>query len=81
MTFLKQQFIIELKLWYGDSKNEAAYQQLADYLKSKNTDCGYLITYDFRKNRPAKFKECKWIEWDGKKVFDVVLRVGENTEN
>ena len=77
VDFLKQQFIIELKLWYGDSRHEAAYEQLASYLKSKNMDCGYLLTYDFRKKRPKDFEECKWIEWDGKKIFDVVLRTGE----
>jgi len=81
VDFLKQQFIIELKLWYGESKHEAAYKQLANYLKSKNTDSGYLITFDFRKKRPEKFEECKWIEWDGKKIFDVVLRVGDDNNN
>jgi nitrogenase molybdenum-iron protein alpha/beta subunit len=78
VDFLKQQFIIELKLWYGNSKHESAYEQLANYLKSKNTDCGYLITFDFRKKRPEGFEECKWIEWDGKRIFDVILRLGED---
>ena len=52
-------------------------QYLREKLKSKNMDCGYLITYDFRKKRPQHFEECKWIEWDGKRIFDVVLRPGE----
>jgi hypothetical protein len=77
VDFLKQQFIIELKLWYGDSKHQEAYEQLANYLKSKNMDCGYLVTYDFRKKRPENFEESKWVEWDGKKIFDVVLRTGD----
>jgi hypothetical protein len=77
VDFLKQQFIIELKLWYGNSKHESAYEQLATYLKSKNMDCGYLITFDFRKKRPKNFEESKWIEWDGKRIFDVILRLGE----
>jgi len=77
VDFLKQQFIIELKLWYGDSKHQAAYEQLANYLKSKNMDCGYLLTYDFRKKRPEGFEESKWIEFDGKRIFDVILRIGE----
>jgi hypothetical protein len=76
VDYLKQQFIIELKIWYGDSKHESAYEQLANYLTSKNMDCGYLITYDFRKKRPGNFEECKWIDWDGKRIFDVVLRCG-----
>jgi len=77
VDFLKQQFILELKLWYGDNKHQAAYNQLANYLKSKNIDRGYLITYDFRKKRDKSFDECKWVEYEGKQIFDVMLRVGE----
>jgi len=85
IDFLKQQFILELKIWYGDSKHEDAYEQLANYLKSKNMDSGYLLTFDFRKkgnNSPTLegegggFSDNKWIECDGKRIFDVVVRVG-----
>ena len=76
IDYLKQQFILELKIWYGDSRHEDAYEQLAKYLKSKNMDCGYLLTFDFRKKGDNSFSENQWIEWDGKQIFDVVLRVG-----
>ena len=76
IDYLKQQFILELKLWYGDSRHEDAIEQLANYLKSKNHDCGYLLTFDFRKKGDNSFAENKWIEWDGKKIYNVVLRVG-----
>ena len=76
IDFLKQQFILEMKLWYGDSRHEDAIEQLAGYLKSKNHDCGYLLTFDFRKKGDNSFAENKWIECDGKRIFDVVLRVG-----
>jgi hypothetical protein len=79
IDFLKQQFILELKLWYGDSKHEDAYEQLVKYLKSKNRDCGYLLTFDFRKKGDNSFSENKWIEWNGKRIFDVILRVGNET--
>ena len=77
IDYMKQQFIIELKLWYGESKHKEAYRQLANYLKSKNMDKGYLLTFDFRKKGDDSLSENKWIEWDGKRIFDVVLRVGE----
>ena len=77
IDFLKQQFILELKIWDGDSKHEKAYEQLANYLKSKNMDSGYLLTFDFRKKGDDSFSENRWIEWDGKRIFDVVLRVGK----
>jgi hypothetical protein len=76
IDYLRQQFILELKLWYGSGKHEESYEQLANYLKSKNMDCGYLLTFDFRKKGDDIFSENKWIEWDGKRIFDVVLRVG-----
>jgi hypothetical protein len=77
IDYLKQQFILELKIWSGDSKHEDAYEQLSNYLKSKNMNCGYLLTFDFRKTGDNRFSENKWIEWNGKKIFDVVLRVGK----
>jgi hypothetical protein len=80
IDFLKQQFILELKLWDGESKHEKAYEQLAYYLKSKNTDSGYLLTFDFRKKGDDSFSENKWIEWNSKRIFDVVLRVGKNSD-
>ena len=84
IDFLKQQFILELKLWHGDSKHEEAFQQLANYLKSKNMDCGYLLTFDFRKKdkkiplHSDNKENAEWIEWEGKRIFDVVVRVGNN---
>jgi hypothetical protein len=77
IDYMKQQFILELKLWYGDRKHEEAYEQLAGYLASKNMDCGYLLTFDFRKQGDDHFAEPKWVEYDGKRIFDVVLRVGK----
>jgi hypothetical protein len=95
IDFLNQQFILEMKIWHGESKHEDAYEQLSKYLKSKNRDCGYLLTFDFRKKMPRRaqsqdrlgdveaqeisgdtgFSDNKWIEWNGKQIFDVVLRV------
>ena len=71
-----------MKLWYGESHHQNAYEQLAKYLKTKNHDCGYLLTFDFRKETDENYSECKWIEHDGKKIFDVVVRVGgKKTKN
>ena len=74
---LNRQFILEMKLWYGESRHEEAYKQLAGYLKTKNTERGYLLTFDFRKQGDAGFSEAQWVEYDGKQIFDVVLRVGK----
>ena len=76
IDFLRQQFIVELKLWHGESRHEEACEQLASYLKSKNMDSGYLLTFDFRKKVDDRFSENRWINCNGKRIFDVVLRVG-----
>ena len=77
IDYLKQQFIVELKLWHGESRHEDACEQLANYLQSKNMDCGYLLTFDFRKKGDDRFAENNWIDCNGKRIFDVVLRVGK----
>ena len=78
VDFMKQQFILEMKLWYGDRRHEEAYSQLAGYLQSKNKDRGYLLTFDFCKTRDDSPTECQWVEWDDKQILDDVLKVGEN---
>jgi hypothetical protein len=65
-----EQFIVELKIWYGDSSHEKAYEQLERYLKYKNADTGYMLTYDFRKKKDPK---CQWESYKGKKIFDVIV--------
>lgn len=80
IDFLKQQFILELKLWRGESSHKDAYRQLANYLKSKNIACGYMLTFDFRRKGDDRFSDNQWIEYDGKKIFDVVVRVGNGEE-
>ena len=79
IDYLKQQFILELKIWRGNSRHEEAYDQLSKYLKSKNMDCGYLLTFDFRKHGDKSFSENKWITYNDKQIFDVVLRVGNES--
>jgi hypothetical protein len=73
IDYLKQQFILEVKIWYGESRHEDGYRQLADYLRSKNMPDGYLLTFDFRKQGDDRSDEPTWIEYDDKRIFDVVL--------
>jgi len=66
------QFIIELKLWYGEAAHERAYDQLSGYIKSKGVTTGYLLTFDFRKNK-NRTRETKWVEWNSTRIFDVMV--------
>ena len=70
-----EQFIIELKLWYGEASHEEALDQLVGYLDSKNKDLGYLVTFDFRQTKNTGKPKGQWIQHQGKKIFDVMAGI------
>ncbi|MFP3152914.1 hypothetical protein LQZ18_00485 [Lachnospiraceae bacterium ZAX-1] len=72
VDFVKDQFILELKIWYGNSKQEEAYEQLSKYLDSKHASIGYLVTFDFRKDKNRQQK-VKWVEFEERQIFDVIM--------
>ena len=72
VDFGREQFIIELKIWHGDKYKQKAFRQLLDYMDSKNTESGYLLTFDFRKDS-NKQEQAQWVDMEGKRVFDIVV--------
>jgi len=71
-----EQFIVELKRWYGEAAHEKAYDQLCGYLESKNRNTGFLLTFDFRSDKNTGKPQSKWIEHNGKKIFDCIVGFG-----
>ena len=55
-----QQFIIELKLWYGPKYMEEGEQQLFEYLDYYGQDKGYLLNFNFNKNKKTGIRERKY---------------------
>ena len=72
VDFGSEQFIIELKLWKGETAHEKAYEQLAGYMSSKGFATGYLLTFDFRKGADRQ-PHVKWVDYSGVRIFDVVV--------
>jgi hypothetical protein len=72
VSYGKQEFIIELKIWRGEEYRKSGYRQLADYLNSRGAKEGYLLTFDCRKESNKKPGE-EWINVDELRVFDVML--------
>ena len=72
VDFGRDQFIVELKLWNGDSKHSEAYEQLLGYMRSRNAAEGYLLTFDFRKN-VNKQQRAEWVVFGDGRIFDVVV--------
>ncbi|SHI08223.1 hypothetical protein SAMN02745207_04275 [Clostridium grantii DSM 8605] len=44
-------YIVELKKWYGEEYHKKGLTQLGEYLEQYKLDEGYLIIFDFRKNK------------------------------
>jgi hypothetical protein len=75
IDYSSEQFIVELKLWYGEASHEKALEQIAGYLDSKGKDTGYLLTFDFRKENNTGKPRIEWVEFGGKRIFDVMVGI------
>ena len=51
VDYLGEQFIVELKIWHGNEYNERGEQQLIDYLHYYHKDKGYMLSFNFNKNK------------------------------
>ncbi|MCL2098957.1 MAG: GxxExxY protein [Oscillospiraceae bacterium] len=72
VDFNREQFIVELKIWRGEKYEQMAYEQLVNYLKIKDADTGYLLTFNFCKEA-NKERKAGWLDFDGKKIFEVTV--------
>lgn len=57
VDFRGQLYIVELKIWRGNSYNERGEQQLADYLDYYHLKTGYMVSFCFNKNKESGLKE------------------------
>jgi len=69
VTYGKERFVLELKIWKGRLYNEKGVDQLLGYMNKLGEDKGYLLTFDFRKN-PEPF-EPQWGREEEKEIFEV----------
>jgi len=68
--YLGEQFIVELKIWHGSEYNERGEKQLTDYLDYYHKDKGYMLSFNFKKNKETGVKE---IQIGNKVVVEVVV--------
>ena len=81
VTYGREEFVVELKIWRGDKYEQKGRDQLSEYLATRGKDEGYLVTFDFSKKEPTlpsvatvqNNTEPEWIEWNGKRIFEVVI--------
>ena len=70
ITYNKNKYIIELKIWRGEEYHEKGLKQLADYLHINNENKGYLLVFNFNKNK--EYKKEKLIIKE-KEIFEVFV--------
>lgn len=70
VDYLGKQYVIEMKLWHGDEYNRRGELQLAGYLDDYGLDKGYLLSFNFNKNKKTGMKE---IRCNGKTILEVVV--------
>lgn len=70
VDYLGEQFIVELKIWRGRKYNEDGEKQLIDYMDLYGLDRGYLLTFNFNKNKKVGIKEVAIRE---KTILEIVV--------
>lgn len=70
VDYLGEQFIIELKIWRGDAYNTRGEKQLWDYLSYYPFDKGYMLSFNFNKNKKIGVKE---LHLNGKTLIEATV--------
>ena len=70
ITYNTFKYIIEMKIWRGPKYHEDGIKQLYDYLDIHNLNKGYLLVFNFNKNK--EFKDER-IKFEGKDIFEVFV--------
>jgi len=64
----EQKEVIELKIWRGEEYHQEGLKQLSDYLDFQGIKNGYLLIYDFRKDKKYRSENIKFAD---KEIFAV----------
>ena len=70
ITYNNNKYIIELKVWRGEEYHEKGLKQLVDYLNINNQNKGYLLIFNFNKNKEYKKEE---VIVEEKEIFEVFV--------
>lgn len=70
ITYNNYKYIIEMKIWRGIKYHEEGIKQLCDYLDIHDLKEGYLLVFNFNKNK--EFKEERVVIQD-KDIFEIYV--------
>ncbi|MCQ2222757.1 MAG: hypothetical protein MJZ35_03090 [Bacteroidaceae bacterium] len=71
IDYLGQQYIVELKIWRGQSYNERGEKQLAEYLERYNLQTGYMVSFCFNKNKQCGLQPP--VELNGRTLIEAIV--------
>ena len=70
IDYLGERFVVELKIWRGNSYNERGKQQLANYLDYYHLQKGYMLSFCFNKNKKP---EVRHIQLGDKELVEAIV--------
>jgi hypothetical protein len=68
IQYNQNKYVIETKIWHGDAAHQKGLKQLKNYLNIKGLDKGYLLIFNFNKNK--EYSNEKYII-EEKEIFEV----------
>lgn len=71
INYNNHEYVIELKIWHGDSYNSKGENQLFEYLELKHQKTGYLVSFCFNKGKKPGLLPS--VEQDGRTIFEVIV--------
>ncbi|MGL5694534.1 MAG: AAA family ATPase [Peptostreptococcaceae bacterium] len=70
IQYNSHKYIIETKIWHGDEAHRKGLNQLANYLDIEHLNKGYLLIFNFNKNKEYKHMKRNV---EGKEIFEVIV--------
>ena len=68
ITCRDKRYVVELKIWHGPKYHQKGLKQLSDYFDTCSLKQGYLLIYNFNKNKEYKQEH---IKFEDKQIFAV----------
>ena len=72
ITYENKKYVLELKRWQGEEAHQKGIKQLCDYLDIVGLREGYLVIFDFTKNKKKEWQKDK-ITINNKEIFLVFV--------
>lgn len=70
ITYGNEKYIVELKIWNGEAYRAKGIEQLIQYMDEQRVAEGYLLTFNFNKNKQYSDE---WIDVKNKRIFEVTV--------